>query len=160
MHEREEVEPVHCGKVSSACSLSFHLFPLTHINILCVKSILAGSSRPYSLMNGNGMVAIHSPIMAATNSLVHNGSRRTYDRKRVGLSCGKEGMVARDKCWTRPARRRTNKSRHGMTRVQPRASPSADPPALPPSHYDAEPPRSLGGRHSFLCVNISSFFPH
>ena len=109
MHEREEIESVHYKRNLSACLLSVYAFFPPENDLLCVKSILAGSSRPYSLMKGNGMVAIHRPTMTAANSLVHSGSRRTYDRKRVGLSCGKEGMVERDKCKTRLARRRANK---------------------------------------------------
>jgi len=44
-------------------------------HVLCVKSILAGSNRPNSLIHGNGIVAIHRPSMAATSTRVHNGSR-------------------------------------------------------------------------------------
>jgi hypothetical protein len=64
-------------------------------NVLCVKSILAGSRAPKSLIHGNGIVATHSPTMAATSTLVQNGRRRIYDRIRAGLIWGIEviGMV-------------------------------------------------------------------
>ena len=46
------------------------------IHILCVKSIFAGSKRPTSLIQGNGIVATHNPTIAATTTLVQKGRRK------------------------------------------------------------------------------------
>jgi hypothetical protein len=68
--------------------------PQHEIHVLCVKSILAGSSRPNSLNHGNGIVAIHKPSMTAASTRVHNGSRNIYERNRMGLNCGNEGAIS------------------------------------------------------------------
>jgi hypothetical protein len=65
-------------------------------HVLCEKSILAGSNFAKSLSQGKGIVAIHNPKMAATSARVQRGSRNMYERMRVGLNCGKEGMADRD----------------------------------------------------------------
>lgn len=44
---------------------------------ICVRSILAGSRRPTSRIQGKGMDAIHSPTMAVTTILVQKGRRKT-----------------------------------------------------------------------------------
>jgi hypothetical protein len=36
---------------------------------------------------------------------VHSGSRKMYERIRVGLNCGKDGIAAGGGCKTLPARR-------------------------------------------------------
>lgn len=41
------------------------------------------------------MVAIHSPRIAATKMRVQNGKRKMYERMRVGLNWGNEGIAAR-----------------------------------------------------------------
>lgn len=63
------------------------------MHILCVKSILSGVSAATSLNHGNGIVATHNPIIAATSNLVHSGRRKIYERSRKGLNCGYEGIV-------------------------------------------------------------------
>jgi hypothetical protein len=41
---------------------------------------------------------MYSPKIAATRPRVHSGSRNIYERIRMGLNCGKDGMAARVGC--------------------------------------------------------------
>jgi hypothetical protein len=70
------------------------------IDILCVKSILAGSNCENSLNHGNGIVAIHNPRIAARSARVQSGNRKMYERMRAGLNCGSDGMAERGGCKT------------------------------------------------------------
>ena len=122
---------------------------INRTNILCVRSILAGSKAPKSLIHGNGIVATHSPTMAATSSFVQNGRRRIYDRIRAGLIWGIEvigivvastpsvwgGCYAGALCCAKMNRLED----YNGTRVQGRWGASDDPPArvdLAPSQTD------------------------
>jgi hypothetical protein len=84
-------------------------------HVLCEKSILAGSNFAKSLNQGKGIVAIHNPRIAAMSARVQSGNRNMYERMRVGLNCGKEGMADRDggKTARRVSRRESRDGRPG-----------------------------------------------
>ena len=65
------------------------------MHVLCVKSNLSGVNAATSLTHGNGIAAAHSPRIAAMSNRVVSGNRKMYERNRVGLSCGKEGILRR-----------------------------------------------------------------